>query len=72
MRGGYLRFQAQYLRRLRLPYWRDVPAALRAELIKAGKSRDAAACNAAAGTLYRLTSAERQALMTNSGIADAA
>ncbi len=25
MRGGYLRFQAQYLRRIRLPRWADVP-----------------------------------------------
>ena len=32
MRGGYLRFQAQYLRRLRLPRWRDVPASLRPSL----------------------------------------
>jgi hypothetical protein len=47
MRGGYLRFQAQYLRRLRLPRWQDVPVALRKTLIKAGRSRDAAACNAA-------------------------
>ncbi len=62
MRGGYLRFQAQYLRRLRVPHWRDVPDALRAELIKAGNSRNGAACNAAATTLYKLTSAERKAL----------
>ena len=27
MRGGYLRFQAQYLRRIRIPHWDDVPAA---------------------------------------------
>jgi len=29
MRGGFLRFQAQYLRRIRLPQWRDVPDGLR-------------------------------------------
>lgn len=72
MRGGYLRFQAQYLRRLRVPHWRDVPAALRAELTKAGKSRDDAACNAAASTLYKLTPIERQALAATPGVADAA
>jgi hypothetical protein len=72
MRGGYLRFQAQYLRRLRLPHWRDVPAALRAELIKAGKSREADACNAAAATLYKLTLIERQALAVVPGVANAA
>ena len=32
MRGGFLRFQAQYLRRIRLPHWRDVPPALRKDL----------------------------------------
>jgi hypothetical protein len=72
MRGGYLRFQAQYLRRLRVPRWRDVPTALRAELIKGGKSRDAAACNVAAAALYKLTPVERQALAVTSGVADAA
>jgi hypothetical protein len=72
MRGGYLRFQAQYLRRLRVPRWRDVPAALRAELITAGKSRDAAACNAAAAVLYNLTLIERQAIAVVPGAANAA
>jgi hypothetical protein len=32
MRGGYLRFQAQYLRRIRLPRWEEVPVATRAAL----------------------------------------
>lgn len=72
MRGGYLRFQAQYLRRLRVPHWHDVPPTLRAELVVAGKSRNGAACNAAVAVLYKLTSKERQALTANSEIADAA
>jgi hypothetical protein len=72
MRGGYLRFQAQYLRRLRAPHWRDVPATLRAELIKAGKSRDPVACNAAVAALYKLSPFERQALAATPGVADAA
>lgn len=72
MRGGYLRFQAQYLRRLRVPRWSDVPTALRTELIKAGKSRDSAACNTAAALLYKLTSKERQALAADSEVANAA
>ena len=63
MRGGYLRFQAQYLRRLRLPRWCDVPAALRKELMAAGISRDASACDDAAAALYKLTAKERQALV---------
>ena len=36
MRGGYFRFQAQHLRRIRLPRWRNVPPPLRAELAAAG------------------------------------
>jgi hypothetical protein len=72
MRGGYLRFQAQYLRRLRVPRWSNVPTALRAELIKAGKSRDSAACNTSAAVLYKLTTKERQALTANSEVANAA
>ena len=34
MRGGYLRFQAQYLRRIRLPYWQDVDEKLKNALEK--------------------------------------
>ena len=72
MRGGYLRFQAQYLRRLRVPLWRDVPVALRAKLIKAGKSRDAVDCNAATATLFKLTPIERQAIAVVPGAVNAA
>lgn len=72
MRGGYLRFQAQYLRRLRVPPWCDVSPGLRAQLIEAGKSRDTAACNAASALLYRLTPVEMQVLGCVPDVADAA
>src|SRR5579872_5346502 len=72
MRGGYLRFQAQYLRRLRLPKWRDVPAPLRKKLIAAANSRDAAECDDAAAALYKLTPKERQALAADPVAANAA
>ena len=62
MRGGFLRFQAQYLRRLRLPLWRDVPKPLRAELIEAATQRDVQACNRAVFTLYGLSQEEQTAL----------
>lgn len=65
MRGGYLRFQAQYLRRIRVPYWHDVPEALRKELIEAAKCRDLQACNRAAFRLYGLSHEERSALGGN-------
>lgn len=65
MRGGYLRFQAQYLRRIRIPYWQDVPETLRKELAEAAESRDLRACNRAAFRLYGLSHEERSALGGN-------
>lgn len=65
MRGGYLRFQAQYLRRIRLPHWQDVPESLRNELITAAKCRDLQACNHAAFRLYGLSDEERDMLKDN-------
>ena len=62
MRGGYLRFQAQYLRRICIPRWADVSLTLRKRLVQAAKQRNFRACNEAAFELYRLTSSERAAL----------
>lgn len=65
MRGGYLRFQAQYLRRVRLPRWNDVADKVKKKLMKSAKEGDTASCNEAAFELYRLSSAERAALGRN-------
>ena len=65
MRGGFLRFQAQYLRRLRLPHWRNVSASLRADLIDAATKRDMQACNRAAFKLYGLSREEKSGLGGN-------
>jgi hypothetical protein len=65
MRGGYLRFQAQYLRRIRLPRWQDVPVTVKKELIAAAKRGDASACNEAVFKLYGLSKEERAALGGN-------
>jgi len=62
MRGGYLRFQAQYLRRIRLPRWRDVPEAIRQTLMDAARAGDIDTCNRTVFNLYRLTIAERAAI----------
>lgn len=70
MHGGFLRFQAQYLRRIRLPYWRDVSKVLREELIKAAKNRDLQSCNNAVFRLYGMSHSERTALGGNGGIDD--
>ncbi|MDX2143215.1 MAG: Eco57I restriction-modification methylase domain-containing protein [Rhodospirillaceae bacterium] len=55
MRGGYLRFQAQYLRRIRIPKWSNVPAKLKRELVWAVERKDLAACNQASYRLYGLS-----------------
>ncbi len=62
MRGGFLRFQAQYLRRIRVPKWVDVPAEARRGLISAAKAQDLAACNRAAFKLYGLSDEEKVVL----------
>ena len=65
MRGGFLRFQAQYLRRIRLPLWTDVPGSLRKELAAAAESRDLEACNQAVFKLYDLNPEEVSAIGGN-------
>ncbi|RSU45583.1 modification methylase PaeR7I [Sphingomonas sp. S-NIH.Pt15_0812] len=65
MRGGYLRFQAQYLRRIRLPEWGTVSQVLQRELINAAERQDIAACNHAVFKLYGLSEAEQAALGGN-------
>ena len=66
MRGGYFRFQAQYLRRIRLPHWQTVPEELKNELKKAAIQRDFLACNSAAFKLYILR-ADEIALLEGNG-----
>jgi hypothetical protein len=62
MRGGYLRFQAQYLRRIRLPQWETVPKPVRKILIEASDNDDRAAMRKAIIELYDLNSQEQAAL----------
>jgi hypothetical protein len=65
MQGGFLRFQAQYLRRIRIPYWSQVPESLKQELIAAAQSKDLPACTRAVFRLYGLSQSEREALGGN-------
>lgn len=62
MRGGFLRFQAQYLRRIRLPRWETVPDQLRRELREAAEERDFKACDKAVFKLYRISKEEQRSL----------
>ncbi|HEY1621835.1 MAG TPA: Eco57I restriction-modification methylase domain-containing protein [Streptosporangiaceae bacterium] len=52
MRGGTLRFQAQYLRRIRVPRPASLPVQLRERLRDAFRARDAGAATAAAIEAY--------------------
>ncbi len=65
MRGGFLRFQAQYLRRIRVPRWTDVPEPLRQELAEAAAKRNIQACNRAVFRLYGFSHDEQSALGGN-------
>ncbi len=58
MRGGYLRFQAQYLRRIRIPFWRDVPESLRRRLAIAVENGDTAGSKQAVFDLYGIDETE--------------
>ena len=62
MRGGFLRFQAQYLRRIRIPHWQDVPLELRVALAEAARSQNRRACDDLAATLFGLSTAERESI----------
>jgi Eco57I restriction-modification methylase/TaqI-like C-terminal specificity domain len=65
MRGGFLRFQAQYLRRIRIPQWANVPQLLRVELADAALTLDIQRCNQAVFQLYDLSDEERSLLGEN-------
>ena len=64
MRGGCLRLQAQYLRRLHIPLWRDVPIALKKALIQAGVKQNSEARNKAVYALYDLSADEIKTIKT--------
>lgn len=63
MAGGFLRFQAQYLRRIRVPEWRTVDAMQRRALVSAAKSLDQTAIDNSAFDLYGLSSSQRKVLL---------
>jgi len=65
MRGGYLRFQAQYLRRIRIPSWCKISDKIKKELIEAAEAHNVSACNRVVFKLYGLNRAEREAIGGN-------
>lgn len=59
MRGGYLRFQAQYLRRICIPNWRHVDSLMRKRLREVAEV-DRTNCDEVVFDLYSLSSEERE------------
>ena len=62
MHGGCLRFQAQYLRRIRLPHWRDISIDNQQALGSAAASNDVDTALAIVGQIYHLDPTEKQYL----------
>lgn len=62
MHGGFLRFQAQYLRRIRIPRWQDVKPKLRDALMKAADSENSFNNNFLVAELYNLTQEEKKVI----------
>ncbi len=58
MRGGYLRFQAQYLRRIRVPKPESVPDELKLLLVTAFRRRDRKLADRAAFEIYQISPEE--------------
>jgi len=65
MRGGYLRFQAQYLRKIRIPKWSDVSTDLRQRLANYAETNDRHALNEIVSELYGLSPAELKLIERN-------
>jgi len=59
MRGGYLRFQAQYLRRIRLPRWESLSDSVRERLKHYSETNDQQELNEIVMSLYGLSSDEK-------------
>ncbi len=58
MRGGYLRFHAQYLRRIRLPLWRSISDSIKEQLISAGEEPNPSVTQTVMCQLFGFTSEE--------------
>jgi hypothetical protein len=69
MAGGFLRFQAQYLRRIRLPHWRHVDQRLRERLSAAAMTKIQHEVDSPVFELYGLSDTESRRVRQ---IADAA
>jgi len=58
--NGFMRFQAQHLRRIRVPLWSSISLKMKSALIDAGINEDRPRCTELAEKLYNLTSQEKE------------
>ena len=65
IRGDYMRFQAQYLRKIRLPNWKEVPESVKQDLIKAHENNDMPLAETSIRRLFSLTEEECEAIGIN-------
>jgi adenine-specific DNA-methyltransferase len=63
MRGGYLRFQAQYLRRIRVPNPSRITGTQRVLLVKAFRERDRALATEMALEIYQIKPSEMERML---------
>jgi hypothetical protein len=64
MAGGFLRFQAQYLRRIRVPHWNDVGNEMRAQLARVAQIKDQQQIDDVVFRLYGLNTGESEHIRT--------
>ncbi|TMP41290.1 modification methylase PaeR7I [Pseudoalteromonas citrea] len=60
--GGNLRFQAQHLRKIRLPVWDDIDSRIRTELTRIGRSEDTEEAKILVAQIYSMNEKEKQIL----------
>ena len=60
MGGGFLRFQAQYLRRIRLPQWDSLPPQTQEELVILADSKSQEAIDRCIARAYGLSENEQK------------
>ncbi|MEI2431865.1 Eco57I restriction-modification methylase domain-containing protein [Lysobacter yananisis] len=60
MAGGFLRFQAQYLRRIRVPAWNDVDSTMRERLVSVARSNSQNEIDKVVGQLFGLNSEDAE------------
>lgn len=60
--GGNLRFQAQHLRKIRLPAWDDIDSCIQTELIRIGRSEDTEEAKVLVARIYSMNEKENKYL----------